>query len=190
MTALPDSIIQNGLFCCWKYEERNGRKTKVPYQPETGLGAKSNDPSSFVPYKTAVQASEYDGIGIGIFNGICAIDLDNCLSDSGYYTQTAAEIVALMHSYTEYSPSGNGLHILFSAKGFQYDTKRFYIMNHQAGIEVYVAGATNKYVTVTGNRCEDYEYGDRTQELQVLLDKFMRRPEIGAENAINAKTLI
>ena len=187
MTALPDSIIQNGLFCCWKYEERNGQKTKVPYQPETGRGAKSNDPSSFVLYKTAVQASGYDGIGIGIFNGICAIDLDNCVSDSGYYTQTAAEIVALMHSYTEYSPSGNGLHILFSAKGFQYDTKRFYIMNHQAGIEVYVAGATNKYVTVTGNRCEDYEYGDRTQELQVLLDKFMRRPEIGAENAINAK---
>ena len=98
MTALPDSIIQNGLFCCWKYEERNERKTKVPYQPETGLGAKSNDPSSFVPYKTAVQASGYDGIGIGIFNGICAIDLDNCLSDSGYDTQTAAEIVALMHS--------------------------------------------------------------------------------------------
>lgn len=139
MTALPDSIIQNGLFCCWKYEERNGQKTKVPYQPETGLGAKSNDPSSFVPYKTAVQASGYDGIGIGIFNGICAIDLDNCVSDSGYYTQTAAEIVALMHSYTEYSPSGNGLHILFSAKDFQYDTKRFYIMNHRAGIEVYVA---------------------------------------------------
>lgn len=111
MTALPDIIIQNGLFCCWKYEERNGRKTKVPYQPEAGLGAKSNDPSSFVPYKTAVQASGYDGIGIGIFNGICAIDLDNCVSDSGYYTQTAAEIVALLHSYTEYSPSGNGLHI-------------------------------------------------------------------------------
>lgn len=82
----------------------------MPYQPETGLGAKSNDPYSFVPYKTAVQASGYDGIGIGIFNGICAIDLDNCVSDSGYYTQTAAEIVALMHSYTEYSPSGNGLH--------------------------------------------------------------------------------
>ena len=64
-------------------------------------------------YKRQVQASGYDGIGIGIFNGICAIDLDNCVSDSGYYTQTAAEIVALMHSYTEYSPSGNGLHILF-----------------------------------------------------------------------------
>ena len=162
MTALPDSIIQNGLFCCWKYEERNGRKTKVPYQPQTGLGAKSNDSSSFAPYTTAVQASGYDGIGIGIFNGICAIDLDNCVSDSGYYTQTAAEIVALMHSYTEYSPSGNGLHILFSAKGFQYDTKRFYIMNHQAGIEVYVAGATNKYVTVTAVRTMSMVTGPRS----------------------------
>lgn len=70
MTALPDSIIQNGLFCCWKYEERNGRKTKVPYQPETGLGAKSNDPYSFVPYKTAVQAS---GWSRPKFVDLCAI---------------------------------------------------------------------------------------------------------------------
>lgn len=186
MSALPEKIIENGLFCCWRYEARNGRKTKVPYHPETGMGAKSNDPSNFVSYQTAVQATGYDGIGIGIFHSICAIDLDDCISDSGYYSQTAAEIVALMHSYTEYSPSGNGLHILFSAEGFQYDTKHFYIMNHQAGIEVYVAGATSKYITVTGNRCEDYEFGDRTRELQALLDKFMRRPEVSAENAINA----
>lgn len=186
MSALPEKITENGLFCCWRYEERNGRKTKVPYHPETGMGTKSNDPSSFVSYQTAVQAIGYDGIGIGIFHGICAIDLDDCISDSGYYSQTAAEIVALMHSYTEFSPSGNGLHILFSAEGFQYDTKHFYIMNHQAGIEVYVAGATSKYITVTGNRCEDYEFGDRTQELQTLLDKFMRRPEVSAENAKNA----
>lgn len=80
----------------------------MPYQPQTGLGAKSNDHSSFVPYKTAVQASGYDGIGIGIFNGICAIDLDNCVSDSGYYTQTAAEIVALMDRYRSASPALHG----------------------------------------------------------------------------------
>ena len=108
MTVLPDSIIQNGLFCCWKYEERNGRKTKVPYQPETGLGAKSNDPSSFVPYKTAVQASGYDGIGIGIFNGI---------SDSGYYTQTAAEIVALLHKLYQVQPQWKrSAHLLFGKR--------------------------------------------------------------------------
>lgn len=91
-----------------------------------------------------------------------------------------------MHSYTEYSPSGNGLHILFRANCFQYDTKRFYIMNHQAGIEVYVAGTTNKYVTVTGKVCEQYDFGDRTKELQILLERFMVRPETNAANAINA----
>ena len=57
MTALPDSLIKEGLFCCWRYEERNGRRTKVPYQPDTGQGAKSNDPRSFVSYETAIQAS-------------------------------------------------------------------------------------------------------------------------------------
>ena len=62
-----------------------------------------------------------------IFNGICAIDLDNCVTDSGYYTGVAAEIVTLMHSYTEYSPSGNGLHILFRADGFQYDLSLIHI---------------------------------------------------------------
>lgn len=184
--SLPDVIIQKGRFCCWRYEERNGKKTKVPYQANTGLRARSNDPSCFVSYETAVQSDGYDGIGIGIFDGICAIDLDHCVSENSCYNKMAAEIVALMHSYTEYSPSGKGLHILFSADGFQYDTKRFCIMNRQAGIEVYVAGATNKYVTVTGNRCEDYEYGDRTQELRVLLDRFMCRPENDAVNAINA----
>ena len=186
MTALPDNLIQNGLFCCWRYEERNGRRTKVPYRPDTGQGAKSNDPGSFVSFGTAVQATGYDGIGIGIFNGICAIDLDGCVTDSGYYTETAADIVHLMHSYTEFSPSGNGLHILFRADGFQYDAKRFYIMNHQAGIEVYVAGATNKYVTVTGKVCEPYEFGDRSAELQILLERYMVRPEVHAGNAINA----
>lgn len=186
MTALPDNLIKDGLFCCWRYEERNGRHTKVPYHPETGQGAKSNDPRSFVPFDTAMKATGYDGIGIGIFNGVCAIDLDGCVTDSGYYTETAAEIVHLMHSYTEFSPSGNGLHILFRADGFQYDAKRFYIMNHQAGIEVYVAGATNKYVTVTGKVCEPYEFGDRSAELQILLERYMVRPETIAANAINA----
>ena len=95
MTALPDILRKDGLFCCWRYEERNGRKTKVPYQPVTGLGVKSNDPNSFVSYDAAVQAKGYDGIGLGIFNGICAIDLDNCVTDSGYYTGVTAEIVTL-----------------------------------------------------------------------------------------------
>ena len=186
--SFPEQLQENGRFCCWRYEERNGCRTKVPYNPVTGQMARSNDRSSFADFRTAIRAKGYEGIGIGIFDGICAIDLDHCVKD-GQYTGNAAEIVALMHSYTELSPSGEGVHILFRADGFQYDVGRYYIMNHKKGIEVYVAGATNKYVTVTRKACEAYEFGDRTEELKILLDQFMKRPEKQGEtfagNAIN-----
>ena len=188
MGKLPDQLRENGRFCCWRYEERNGCRTKVPYNPVTGQMARSNDRSSFSDFQTAVAAKGYEGIGIGIFDGICAIDLDHCVKD-GQYTGNAAEIVALMHSYTELSPSGEGVHILFRADGFRYDSGRYYIMNHKEGIEAYVAGATNKYVTVTGRACEAYAFGDRTEELKILLERFMKRPERKSEaaagNAIN-----
>ena len=184
---IPNEITDHGLFCCWRYEERNGKQTKVPYNPRTGERAKSNDPQSFADYLTASCAShQYDGMGLGIFNGICAIDLDHCIDADGNYTQTAAEIIAMMHSYTELSPSGTGVHILFRAEGFHYDTNRHYIMNRQAGIEVYVAGATNKYVTITGQPCTAYGFGDRSDELQQVLERFMIRSQPTAGNAINA----
>ena len=29
---LPKDIKENGRFCLWRYEEQNGRMTKIPYQ--------------------------------------------------------------------------------------------------------------------------------------------------------------
>lgn len=177
---IPENLILEGKYCCWRYEDRDGRKTKVPYNPKTNRRARSNDPAGFADYETAVAAiSQYDGIGIGIFDGICAIDLDNCITDAGRYTQTAIDVIELMHSYTEVSPSGNGIHILFVADAFVYNKSMYYVINHDAGIEVYVAGATSKYVTVTGQPAEgcDYPFGDRTAELSQLLDRYMCRPE-------------
>lgn len=183
--ALPQALRDSGLFCCWRHEERNGSRTKVPYDPRTGLRARSNDPSSFCGFEQAIQARGYDGVGIGMFHGICAIDLDDCVAD-GRISETAQIIINLMHSYTEFSPSGKGIHILFAAPDFQYDSGTYYIMNHPAGIEVYVAGVTSKYVTVTGKACAPFDYGDRTAELKQLLERFMVKPGISARNAINA----
>lgn len=183
---IPKELIDGGRFCCWRYEQRDGRQTKVPYDPNTGQLAKSNDPGTFAPFAVANAAQGYSGIGLGIFDGFCAIDLDDCVTDSGYFTEPAASIVELMHSYTEFSPSKKGLHILFRADGFPYDSEKYYTMNHGSKIEVYVSGATNKYVTFTGDICQWYEFGDRTAELKELLERFMQRPENTARNAINA----
>jgi putative DNA primase/helicase len=43
-------------FCCWKYEERSGRKTKVPYNPVTGKRAKPNQRDTFKDFSSAVAA--------------------------------------------------------------------------------------------------------------------------------------
>ena len=184
-SSIPPQLRSSGLFCCWRYDQRKGKPTKVPYDPMTGLPAKSNDPTTFADFNTACSASHsYSGLGIGIFNGVSAIDLDDCITEDGKLTDTASEIVKLMHSYTEYSPSGKGLHILFTVGNFVYDKDRYYVMNHKSGIEVYVHGATNKYLTVTGRQLNSYPYGDRTKELTQLLERFMLRQNRG-ENGVN-----
>ena len=129
---LPDSLKASGQFCLWRYELRGGRQTKVPYDPVTKSRTRSNDPSSFSDYPTALRQQGFDGLGVGIFGALCAIDLDHCVTDAGYFTAQAAEIVALLHSYTEFSPSGSGLHILFYAPEFAFDAKTYYVMNHSA----------------------------------------------------------
>ena len=178
---LPKQAQQRGLFCLWKYEEVNGRTTKVPYNPNSPqYRAKSNDRSTFAPMEKAqAAAADFDGMGIGIFDDITAIDIDHCIDDAGQLSPMAQDIVQTMDAYTEISPSGKGLRILFLAPGFRYDTGIYYTnrqhMDGGQGLETYVAGQTNKYVTVTGNTLRSSDLVDRTKQLQSVLDRYMKR---------------
>lgn len=176
---LPADLREHGLFCCWRYEERNGRKTKVPYNPRTGGMAQSSNPDTFSPLPIAAGAmGRYDGVGVGIFGNLAAIDIDHCIK-SGVWSEMAIDIYQLMDCYAEVSPSGEGLRLLFSvADGFRYDTGRYYINNQKAGLEVYVAGCTKKYVTVTGNVLNDCKRLEpRDSQLLQVLEKYMQRPQ-------------
>jgi len=45
---VPKELKETGYFCVWRYEnDKNGRRTKVPYNPQTGNYAKSNDINTF-----------------------------------------------------------------------------------------------------------------------------------------------
>ena len=35
LEKIPQFLKDNGQFCCWQYELRDGDKTKVPYTPGT-----------------------------------------------------------------------------------------------------------------------------------------------------------
>lgn len=182
---LPAELREKGLFCCWRYEHRGDKPTKVPYNPRTGGKAQSTNPATFAPLAVALEALEsskstgapYSGIGVGLFGDLGAIDIDHCIDGNGAFTALAADVMKTMLGYTEKSPSGTGVRILFKASGFQYDKARFYINNQAAGLEVYIAGCTNKFVTVTGDMIAACEYAERSPQLQQVLDRYMVRPE-------------
>lgn len=170
---IPEELKQLPIWCVWNLEKGG----KIPYNPRTGYKAQSNNLESFTAFKTASKAvydGGYNGVGIGIFYGISAIDIDHCLNN-GVLSDMAADIIQRMNSYTEISPSGNGIRIIFKAPDLQYNKEVYYIHNQKRGLEIYVSGATSKFVTITGNVIKDVPIADCTVALQDILDLYMKR---------------
>jgi putative DNA primase/helicase len=40
---IPEELTERPQWVCWRYEERGGKLTKVPYVPETGGRASTTD---------------------------------------------------------------------------------------------------------------------------------------------------
>ena len=186
---IPDALKQSASFCIWKMEKRSGRTTKVPYNPRTGNMAKTNDPSTFADFKTAMKTyaiGGWDGIGYRVSEGIGAIDIDHYIREDGSLNDVAASILGIFSTaYFEKSPSGTGLRGFFKlSPDFAYDKTVYYINNRKHGLEVYLPGTTNRFVTVTGDM---FRAGTVTQDdaaLQTALDTFMKRA-----TRISAKTI-
>ncbi len=105
-------------WLCWRTEKRDGKPTKVPYNPLTGFLASSTNPDTWAGYSEAVKACKehsYGGIGF-VFtpeDDLCGVDLDGCLDpETGEIEPWAQEIIEELDSYTEISPSGTGVHVL------------------------------------------------------------------------------
>ncbi len=106
----------------WKFVENpDGDKSrKVPFTPTIGKGASASDSTTWASYETARKALEsgkYEGFGFEFGtkespSGYAGIDLDNAINDDGTLKPFASDIVQIMNSYTEYSPSRKGLHII------------------------------------------------------------------------------
>ena len=172
---LPKELRDNGVFCLWKYEERDGNMTKVLYQIN-GKHGDSTNKRTFSDFRLVVNAlTGYDGLGMGVFDSYCAIDIDHCVA-GGKLTSMAQDIVDTMNSYTELSPSGTGVHIIFKASGLTYDKSRYYINNRKIGLEVYVTGMTNRFVTLTGNAIRECCVEERSDEVMTVLEKYMVKP--------------
>lgn len=177
---LPRFICSNGRFCLWKYPKNSNRK--IPYQVN-GKKVLTNRINTFTDYKTALKnVKNFDGIGIGVFDGISAIDVDDCINNNGSLTALAKDAIEILKDYyIEISPSKRGLRILFAVdKDFCYDKEKYYINNQKMGLEIYISGSTNRFLTITGdvlNKGNTFKM--QNPKLLTLLDKYMVRPKLG-----------
>ena len=177
---IPGKLKTTCSFCVWKFEKRNGQKTKMPYNPATGERAKINDLRTFSDFKNTLVTyamGGYDGIGIAVGNGIGAFDIDHCIREDGTLNDTADTVLSIFPTaYVEKSPSGKGLRGFFCVpEDYVYDKTVYYINNRSKGLEVYMPGATNRFVTVTGDVYRTGEIPNDETAMTTLLDTLMKR---------------
>jgi hypothetical protein len=111
-----DELKRQRRWVLWRLEMvRNNRgelvPTKVPYQL-SGKHASSTDPETWCSYAEAQAAvGSYTGVGVMMGDGLGCVDLDHCVAD-GRIMPWVREIIIALDSYSEFSPSGSGVHIL------------------------------------------------------------------------------
>lgn len=156
----------------------NFNTDKAPFNPRNGKPAKANDPATWDTHEQAMYAAgrypqKYAGVGREFLKeqNITGIDLDHCIDGQGNISEFAQAIIARLNSYTEYSPSGQGIHI------WVYGTLPDNISPNKPlpdGIEMYDHA---RYFTITGKHL----YGtpvtieQRQDELTTLYNETKQR---------------
>jgi hypothetical protein len=182
-TNIPAELQSLHQWIVWRLEFKGGAKpTKVPYIPETGTKAATTDPTTWGSFDHAVDGylkGGYTGIGFVFseFDPYTGIDLDNCIAGDGTLTPEASHRLAALNSYSEYSPSGTGIHVIIrgsvpGGKG-----------RKSKEVEIYDRG---RFFTMTGDRVpdtpttvEDGQAGLNTLYAEVFGDP-SARPEAAA----------
>ena len=181
---IPKEIKETRRWVCYAAVTReDGSVTKIPMSPFGGT-ASTTDPNTWSTFKVSCLACEkYNYAGLGFILGkspadnscYFGIDLDNHadrvtgekLSDKEFYELTN-EFVSTLQSYSEYSHSGEGVHII--CRGTLPPGNR-----RKAGgnVEMYDSG---RFFTMTGKVINNVPIADRTAEIKPLWEKYLNTP--------------
>lgn len=147
---IPKRLQEIPQWLLWCYELKGSKWTKVPKTHTRGAGS-STDPQTWCSYAEAVSAyldEGFDGIGFVLRDGdgIAGTDLDDC--------DLEAAKPLLLDTYTEISPSGNGVRqILLGSKPKGAKCKASNPVPNVKALEVYDQG---RFLTITGARVEGF----------------------------------
>lgn len=177
-SAIPQELKGYKNWVCWQaYPDPKSHSgiSKKPINPKTGGFAMPNNSDTWSDFETAVrQSGKYSGIGFMFSNSpFFGVDLDDMPQDIEDYQNGGAdniisEFVNTLQSYTEFSQSKTGVHII--CKGTLPEGRRK-AKNDSGGFEMYEKG---RFFVVTGNYCSEYGYiNDCTESVKPLHSKYL-----------------
>lgn len=157
LNNIPNELKKLKQWVCWTND-------KLPKNPYTGGNAMSNNITTWSDYDTAVEAVEkygFNGVGFMFAPPYFGVDLDKCIDNQDFLD----EFVETLQSYTEYSKSASGIHII--CKGILPDGSR-----RRGNVEMYSSG---RYFIMTGNLYnEKYtEIKDCSETIKILHTKYL-----------------
>jgi|GEM_PF-3971046 len=168
---VPTTLKERKQWILYKTELnlKTDKLTKVPYDTY-GNKASTTAPEQWSDFTTAVttlnNGGDYSGMGF-VFteqDKLVGIDFDNCIKD-GVIDPTVEEWIKRLNSYTEYSQSGNGLHIILQGSL----DPSYKNVGSIKGIKVEVYNKS-RYFVMTGNV---YNGLNNVQARQDELDEFL-----------------
>lgn len=171
---------------------KDGKTTKKPVNVRTLYGASSTNPETWGTFEQAVNAigktakvgesqGKIEGIGFVFAPPYCGIDLDHVINaDTGEINRQALDVISTMDSYTEISPSGTGIHIIYKGEIHkEWKCKKNSGLGSGSDIEMYQQG---RYFTVTGNRFNDNDIASREPHAALIYKAYMDNGQDGQKS--------
>jgi hypothetical protein len=186
---IPEELRERPQWVVWRYEADDKKWIKIPYDPKTGWRAKSTDSETWRSFECAAESYQkayggprpYDGVGyvFAADDPYCGADLDHCFEEiecRQAFSVEAARWIETFDSYTEYSVSGEGLHVIMKAK----PSRNF--KNDKAGRELY---DRTRYFIFTGASYheEPLPIAERQEEAEAFIAEYTPRKDAPREPA-------
>ena len=175
--AIPGELKKLPNWVCWiaePDERSHSGISKKPINPRTGGFAMSNNPDTWADFDTALSASSrYTGLGFMFGgSGYFGVDIDDMPEELERYRNgengIISEFVNTLQSYTEYSQSGTGIHIICRGKLPKGGRKKKHSFG---GFEMYESG---RFFVMTGDYCSEYmDITDCTESIKPLHAKYI-----------------
>ena len=189
---IDNNLKQENRWVLYCNEDRDGDPTKVPRQCK-GAKARTNTSSTWTTYEKVidhVQLKKFDGIGFVLGNDYIGIDLDHCYDpDTKDFIDPAfGRFINSIGGYKEFSPSGDGIHIIFKCPLEGSETlkkikKSFGKNSSKTGFKIFLKNEENsnvalefywknRFFTMTGNELP--ESNDMEVDAESVRDNLLK----------------